>query len=67
MMKNKIYLPLYLYILVFLISFYLFYKSYIDEFSITMILITIIIVEIIAMNFNTIKKIMKFFFKNIIS
>lgn len=65
MMKNKIYLPLYLYLIALAISFYLFYKSYIDELSIAIVLIVIIIIEVIAMNFNSIKRIVKIFLKRI--
>ena len=62
-MKNKIYLPLYIYILVLLISFCLFYKSYINEVLISLILIIVIVVEIIIMNYEGIKKIFKKIFK----
>lgn len=62
-MKNKIYFPLYIYTVVLLISFYLFYKSYISEVLIVSILIIVIVVEIVIMNYEGIKKIVKKIFK----
>lgn len=62
-MKNKIYFPLYIYTVVLLISFYLFYKSYISEVLIASILIIVIVVEIVIMNYEGIKKIVKKIFK----
>ena len=62
-MKNKIYFPLYIYTIVLLISFYLFYKSYISEVLIASILIIVIVVEIVIMNYEGIKKIVKKIFK----
>ena len=53
-MRNKIYYTLYVYAIIFSIAYYLFYNNRIDEFTMSTIVIIIVIVEIISLNFQII-------------
>lgn len=66
-MKKYIYLPIYIYFFVLSISLYLFHKRYFDEFELCFALISVVVTEIISLNFKYIASFFKFIFKKIAS
>ena len=66
-MKKYIYLPIYIYFFVLSISLYLFHKRYFDEFELCLTLISVVVIEIISLNFKYIVSFFKFILKKIVS